>query len=53
MKDNVKMDLKEIWCDMFYRYMWLNLWFMVGGYEQGDEPVSSTSDIEVLDYLSD
>ena len=50
------MDLREIWCDIVYRNMWLNLWIVAGCFEQGDEPMSSTSNtevLEVLDQLSD
>jgi len=44
-------DLREIWCDIVYRYMWLNLWIMVGCFEQGDGPLSSMSNIKVLEVL--
>lgn len=50
------MDLREILCDIVYRYMWLNLWIVAGCFEKGDEPMSSTSNtevLEVLDQLSD
>ena len=45
------MDLREIWCDIVYIYMWLNFWIVVGCFEQGDEPLSSTSNIEVPKVL--
>jgi len=45
------MDLREILCDIVYRYMWLNLWIVAGCFEKGDEPMSSTSNTEVLEVL--
>jgi hypothetical protein len=45
------MNLREICSDIVYRYIWLNLWIVVGCFEQGDEPLSSTNNIEVLEVL--